>query len=79
MRCSNPMCEAWLNRAEFTYLDRPFCCGCMSAICSWLLDGGVREDPALFASLYVDPAVDADGDEPGDSSVTTATGHVAGR
>jgi hypothetical protein len=31
-----------------------FCCNCMSMLCSWFLDGGVTEDPEIFA--YIDAA-----------------------
>ena len=46
MRCSN--CDTRRDGPPFWYADRPWCCECMSALCSWFLDGGTVTDPDLF-------------------------------
>jgi hypothetical protein len=51
MRCDQ--CGTRLDGDPFTYRDRSFCCSCMAVLCSWLLDGGFRENPELFPWLLV--------------------------
>jgi hypothetical protein len=46
VRCEH--CETRLD-VPFEYGGHRFCCECMSALCSWLLDGGQVEAPELFA------------------------------
>lgn len=59
MRCAH--CEARLADDPFTWRGLNFCCECMSALTSWLLDGGTTEDPALFPEL-----AQPEGDEAGE-------------
>jgi hypothetical protein len=49
MKCAH--CGTRLRNDEFRYRDMPLCCECMSALCSWFLDGGMAEVPELFADL----------------------------
>lgn len=49
MRCEQ--CGTRLDGPPFDYRGHSLCCECMSAFCSWLLDGGMAEDPDLFAWL----------------------------
>lgn len=38
--------------ADFSHYGHNFCAECMAALISWLLDGGVADDPDLFAWVY---------------------------
>lgn len=49
MKCTE--CGTRLADDEFRYRDHPLCCECMSALCSWFLDGGMVEAPDQFAHL----------------------------
>jgi hypothetical protein len=42
------------RQAEFSFRDHWFCCECMSALCSWFLDGGTIEEPDMFANVLND-------------------------
>jgi hypothetical protein len=47
-RCAH--CDTRIERSEpFTFRDHEFCCECMMSLCSWLLDGGMVEEPAMFS------------------------------
>lgn len=52
-RCAN----CGTTGADFAHHGRAFCCECMSALCSWLLDGGTVDSPGLFAWVYADTAI----------------------
>jgi hypothetical protein len=45
------LCGARLGGDPFQFRDLALCCECMSALCSWLLDGGLVENPELFAPV----------------------------
>ena len=46
--------------ADFDFNGHQFCCECMSELTSWILDGGMVENPDQFAYVL----------SPNDSSVT---------
>jgi hypothetical protein len=58
MRCR--FCETRLGEYPFHYGDLLFCCECMSALCSWFLDGGTVTDPDMFAALGIHPPEETD-------------------
>jgi hypothetical protein len=37
--------------ADFTFHGHDLCCECMAELCSWLLDGGMAQNPDQFAYL----------------------------
>lgn len=48
-------CDTALGHQKpFRYNDFDFCCECMAALCSWFLDGGLREDPEMFRYALTD-------------------------
>ena len=48
MKCVH--CDRRIEGGEtFSYGDRDFCCGCMSALCSFLLDR-IDDDESVFAN-----------------------------
>lgn len=47
--------------ADFLFHGSRFCCECMSSLTSWLLDGGMVEEPDLFAYVLDDDLVVLDG------------------
>jgi len=47
MRCEH--CDTRIeDNKPFKYEGFDFCCECMSAFCSWFLDGGIAADPEQF-------------------------------
>lgn len=63
-------CDCGAHFAEgdtFTYRDLHFCAECISALVSWLLDGGTSEEPDQYLWLFPDgvPGVDAKEDSHG--------------
>lgn len=51
MRCYH--CNTHItNDDEFTYRGRQFCMNCASALISWMLDGGMVDEPKLFAYVF---------------------------
>lgn len=53
MRCEH--CDTRIENAEpFTFRGTQLCCECMSSLTSWLLDGGIEEDPDMFAYVMED-------------------------
>jgi hypothetical protein len=48
-RCHH--CGTRTGDDPFIYRGFEFCCECMSALCSWFLDGGMSEAPEMFAYL----------------------------
>jgi hypothetical protein len=44
--------------ADFAHNGHDFCAECMSALISWLLDGGITEDPEIFAWVYIEEPAD---------------------
>lgn len=40
--------------ADFSYEGHDLCCECMSAFISWILDGGMVEEPEMFAFMIED-------------------------
>jgi hypothetical protein len=50
-------CALGIHRQQFTYDGHALCCECMSALCSWFLDGGQVEAPEMFADIVETEAV----------------------
>lgn len=36
---------------DFAYAGHCFCCECMLSLCSWILEGGMVEEPDMFDYL----------------------------
>ena len=49
-------CDTRLDQHDnFVYRGHNYCCQCMSALCSWFLDGGFITDPDMFPAEWIEP------------------------